>query len=75
VAVGIVSTKRNALEPKDELRRRLDAAAKYVDHDRLCLCPQCGFASSVDTDRLSEDEQWAKLGGIVELAEKVWGTL
>ena len=75
VGIGIVSTKRNALEPKDELRRRIDAAAKYVDENRLCLCPQCGFASSEDTDRLSEDEQWAKLGGIVELAELVWGTL
>jgi len=75
VAVGIVSTKRNALEAKDELRQRLDAAAQYVDRDRLCLCPQCGFASTEDTDRLSEDEQWAKLGGIVELAETVWGTL
>jgi 5-methyltetrahydropteroyltriglutamate--homocysteine methyltransferase len=75
VAVGIVSTKRNAHEPKDELRRRLDAAAKYVDHERLCLCPQCGFASTENTDRLSEDEQWQKLGAIVELADTVWGRL
>ena len=75
VAVGIVSTKRNALEPKDELRARLDAAAKYVDLDQLCLCPQCGFASTEDTDRLSEEEQWKKLGAVVELAEMVWGTL
>ena len=75
VAVGIVSTKRNALEPKDELRQRLDQAAKYIDHDRLCLCPQCGFASTEETDRLSENEQWAKLAAIVELAETVWGTL
>jgi 5-methyltetrahydropteroyltriglutamate--homocysteine methyltransferase len=75
VAIGIVSTKRNALEPKDELRRRIDTASKYVDHERLCVCPQCGFASTEATDRLSEDEQWAKLSEIVEVAEAVWGTL
>jgi 5-methyltetrahydropteroyltriglutamate--homocysteine methyltransferase len=76
VAVGIVSTKRSELETKDELRRRLDAAAKYVEHERLCLCPQCGFASSSeDTAPLSEDEQWAKLHGLVEVAKMVWGTL
>jgi 5-methyltetrahydropteroyltriglutamate--homocysteine methyltransferase len=75
VAIGIVSTKRNALEPKDELRRRIDVATKYVKSDRLCLCPQCGFASTEATDRLSEDEQWAKLGEIVEVAEAVWGSL
>lgn len=75
VAIGIVSTKRNALEPRDELQRRIDAAGKYVDQGRLCLCPQCGFASTETTDRLAEDEQWAKLGAIVEVAEAVWGTL
>jgi 5-methyltetrahydropteroyltriglutamate--homocysteine methyltransferase len=74
VAIGNVSTKRNALEPKDELRRRIDAAAKYVDMKRLCICPQCGFASTDATDRLTEDEQWAKLGEIVEVAAAVWGT-
>jgi hypothetical protein len=53
----------------------LVVAAKYIDCDRPCLCPHCGFAGTEDTDRLSEDEQWAKLGAIVDLAETVWGTL
>jgi 5-methyltetrahydropteroyltriglutamate--homocysteine methyltransferase len=75
VAIGIVSTKRNALEPKDELRRRIDTASRYVDQRRLCLCPQCGFASTEATDRLTEDEQWAKLSEIVEVAQTVWGAL
>jgi 5-methyltetrahydropteroyltriglutamate--homocysteine methyltransferase len=75
VAIGIVSTKRNALESKTELRRSIDDAAKYVDQDRLCICPQCGFASTEATDRLTEDEQWAKLAEIVEVAEAVWGRL
>ncbi len=75
VAIGIVSTKRNALESKDELRRSIDAATKYVDQDRLCVCPQCGFASTEATDRLTEDEQWAKLREIVEVAETAWGAL
>ena len=74
VALGLVTTKRGALESKDELKRRIDAAAQYADLDQLCLAPQCGFASTEEGNLLTEDEQWAKLERIVEVAEEVWGT-
>jgi methionine synthase II (cobalamin-independent) len=73
VALGIVTTKRGALESKDELKRRIDAAAKFTDLDRLCLAPQCGFASTEEGNVLTEPEQWAKLERIVEVADEVWG--
>jgi methionine synthase II (cobalamin-independent) len=71
--LGLVTTKSGALESKDELKRRIEAAAKFVDIDQLCLSPQCGFASTEEGNLLSEDEQWAKLRHIVEVAEEVWG--
>jgi 5-methyltetrahydropteroyltriglutamate--homocysteine methyltransferase len=73
VALGLVTTKRGALESKDELKRRIDAAAKFTDLDQLCLAPQCGFASTEEGNVLSEDEQWAKLERIVSVADEVWG--
>ena len=73
VALGIVTTKRGALETRDELVRRIDAAAEHCDLDRLCLAPQCGFASTEEGNLLTEDEQWAKLARIVEVADEVWG--
>jgi 5-methyltetrahydropteroyltriglutamate--homocysteine methyltransferase len=73
VAIGLVTTKRGALESKDELKRRIDAAAKFTDLDQLCLAPQCGFASTEEGNLLTEDEQWAKLARVVEVAEEVWG--
>jgi 5-methyltetrahydropteroyltriglutamate--homocysteine methyltransferase len=73
VALGVVTTKRGALESKDDLKRRIDAATKYVDVDQLCLAPQCGFASTEEGNVLTEDEQWAKLERIVEVADEVWG--
>jgi 5-methyltetrahydropteroyltriglutamate--homocysteine methyltransferase len=74
VALGIVTTKRGALESKDDLKRRIDAAAKFADLDQLCLAPQCGFASTEEGNLLTEDEQWAKLARIVEVADDVWGS-
>ncbi|HEY3516184.1 MAG TPA: 5-methyltetrahydropteroyltriglutamate--homocysteine S-methyltransferase [Gammaproteobacteria bacterium] len=74
VALGLVTTKRGALESKDELKRRIDAAAKFTDLDQLCLAPQCGFASTEEGNVLTEDEQWAKLARIVEVAEEIWGS-
>jgi 5-methyltetrahydropteroyltriglutamate--homocysteine methyltransferase len=74
VALGLVTTKRGALESKDDLKRRIDSAAKFTDLDRLCLAPQCGFASTEEGNVLTEAEQWAKLALIVEVAEDVWGT-
>jgi 5-methyltetrahydropteroyltriglutamate--homocysteine methyltransferase len=73
VVLGLVTTKSGRLESKDTLKRRIDAAAKYIDLDQLCLSPQCGFASTEEGNILAEDEQWAKLKTIVEIAEEVWG--
>jgi 5-methyltetrahydropteroyltriglutamate--homocysteine methyltransferase len=73
VVLGLVTSKSGRLEPKDELKRRIDEAAKYVDIEQLCLSPQCGFASTEEGNILAEDEQWAKLRMIVELADDVWG--
>jgi 5-methyltetrahydropteroyltriglutamate--homocysteine methyltransferase len=73
VVLGLVTTKTGRLESKDDLKRRIDAAAKYISLDQLCLSPQCGFASTEEGNTLAEDEQWAKLRMIVEVAEEVWG--
>jgi 5-methyltetrahydropteroyltriglutamate--homocysteine methyltransferase len=73
VVLGLVTTKSGRLEPKDEIRRRIDEASKYVSLEQLCLSPQCGFASTEEGNVLAEDEQWAKLRMIVELADEVWG--
>jgi 5-methyltetrahydropteroyltriglutamate--homocysteine methyltransferase len=73
VVLGLVTTKRGALESKDELRRRIEEAARYAPIEQLCLSPQCGFSSTVEGNVLTEDEQWAKLALIVEVAAEVWG--
>jgi 5-methyltetrahydropteroyltriglutamate--homocysteine methyltransferase len=73
VVLGLVTTKSGALEAVDALARRIDEAAKYVPLDRLCLSPQCGFASTHHGNRLTEDEQWRKLARVVEVARLVWG--
>ncbi|HTY71810.1 MAG TPA: 5-methyltetrahydropteroyltriglutamate--homocysteine S-methyltransferase [Actinomycetes bacterium] len=73
VVLGLVTTKRGALETKDELKRRIDEASRYVPLDQLCLSPQCGFSSTVEGNALTEDEQWSKLRLIVETAREVWG--
>ena len=73
VVLGLVTSKRAALESKDELKRRIDEAAKYVPLEQLCLSPQCGFSSTVDGNALSIDEQNAKLRLVVETAREVWG--
>ncbi len=73
VVLGLVTTKSGRLESKDEIKRRIDAAAKFVPLEQLCLSPQCGFASTEEGNILAEDEQWAKLKMVVEIAEDVWG--
>ena len=73
VVLGLVTSKAGTLERRDELKRRIDEAAKFVDVDQLCLSPQCGFASTEDGNVLAEEEQWAKLRMIVEIADEVWG--
>jgi 5-methyltetrahydropteroyltriglutamate--homocysteine methyltransferase len=73
IVLGLVTTKKGQLEKKDDLKRRIDAAAKYVDIDQLCLSPQCGFASTLQGNLLTEEEQFAKLRLVVETAREVWG--
>jgi methionine synthase II (cobalamin-independent) len=73
VVLGLVTTKRGALESKDELKRRIDDAARFVPLEQLCLSPQCGFASTVEGNALTYDEEVAKLRLIVETAAEVWG--
>jgi 5-methyltetrahydropteroyltriglutamate--homocysteine methyltransferase len=73
VVLGLVSTKTPVLEKKDDLKKRIDAAAKYVPLENLCVSPQCGFASSHHGNLLTEDDQWRKLALVVEVAREVWG--
>ena len=73
VVLGLVTTKTGELETKDSIKRRIEEAAKFVDIDQLALSPQCGFASTEDGNTLSEEQQWAKLRMIVEVAREVWG--
>jgi len=74
VVLGLVSSKVPGLESQDELRRRIDEAARYVPIENLALSPQCGFASTAAGNLLTEDEQWRKLELVVETARKVWGS-
>lgn len=73
VVLGLVTSKTGTLESKDDIKRRIEEATKYADLDQLCLSPQCGFASTEEGNTLAEDEQWAKLRMIIEIAEEVWG--
>jgi 5-methyltetrahydropteroyltriglutamate--homocysteine methyltransferase len=73
VVLGLVTTKRGELESKDELKRRIEEASRYVDVDQLCLSPQCGFSSTVEGNVLSREQQADKLRLIVEVADEVWG--
>jgi len=73
VVLGLVTTKRGQLENPDDLKRRIDEAAKFVPLDQLCLSPQCGFSSTVEGNVLSQQEQEAKLALIVGVAREVWG--
>jgi 5-methyltetrahydropteroyltriglutamate--homocysteine methyltransferase len=73
VVLGLVTSKSGALESKDELKRRIDEAARYLPLEQLALSPQCGFASTEEGNVLTEQEQWAKLRLCVEVAREVWG--
>ena len=73
VVLGLVTTKRPQLEGKDMLKRRIDEASRFVDGDQLCLSPQCGFSSTEEGNKLTIDEQRAKLELVVEVADEVWG--
>ncbi len=73
VVLGLVTTKRSALESKDTLKRRIEEASRYIPLEQLCLSPQCGFSSTVEGNSLSPDDQRAKLQLVVETAAEVWG--
>jgi 5-methyltetrahydropteroyltriglutamate--homocysteine methyltransferase len=72
VVLGLVTTKSGELEKKEDVKRRIEEATQYVALDQLGLSPQCGFASTEEGNVLAEDEQWAKLRMVVELADEVW---
>src|SRR5258706_3181348 len=73
VVLGLVSSKIPELEKKDDLKRRIDAAAKYVPLENLCLSPQCGFSSTDHVNKLTPDAQWGNLGLVLEVSKSVWG--
>ncbi len=73
VVLGLVSSKLPDIETEDQLLRRIEEASKYVPLDQLALSPQCGFASGMEGNLLTEDQQWRKLELVVETARKVWG--
>jgi len=73
VVLGLITTKRPELESKDDLKRRIDEAARYVPLEQLCISPQCGFSSTVEGNVLTLDEEIAKLQLVVETAAEVWG--
>jgi 5-methyltetrahydropteroyltriglutamate--homocysteine methyltransferase len=73
VVLGLVTTKRGELESKDDLKRRVDEAARFVPLEQICLSPQCGFSSTVEGNVLTAEQQAAKLRLIAETAEEIWG--
>jgi 5-methyltetrahydropteroyltriglutamate--homocysteine methyltransferase len=73
VVLGLVTSKTGTLESKDDLKRRIEEATRYAPVEQLCLSPQCGFASTEEGNALGEEQQWAKLAMIVEIAREVWG--
>lgn len=73
VVLGLITTKKPELEDKAKVIERIHEAAQYIPLERLCLSPQCGFASCEIGNKLTEDEQWAKLKLVKEIAEEVWG--
>jgi 5-methyltetrahydropteroyltriglutamate--homocysteine methyltransferase len=73
VVLGLVTTKLGQLESKDDIKRRIDEAAKFADIGQLALSPQCGFASTIKGNALTPDQQRRKLELVVEVAREVWG--
>ena len=73
VVLGLLSSKLPELESREQLQRRIDEASKYVPLENLAISPQCGFASTMEGNLLTEDEQWRKLKLVVDTAISVWG--
>ncbi|MBP1936827.1 5-methyltetrahydropteroyltriglutamate--homocysteine S-methyltransferase [Paenibacillus sediminis] len=72
IVLGLITSKFGELENPDDIKRRIDEASRYVDLNQLCLSPQCGFASTEEGNLLTEEQQWAKLRHVVEMAQDVW---
>ena len=72
VVLGLMTTKRPELESYEKLAGRVSEAAAYLSQDQMCISPQCGFASTVEGNELTEDQQWAKLSHLVEVADQIW---
>jgi 5-methyltetrahydropteroyltriglutamate--homocysteine methyltransferase len=75
VVLGLLTTKSAALEHAADITRRIEQASRYVPLERLCLSPQCGFASTVQGNQITEADQWAKLERIVNVTQQVWGAV
>jgi 5-methyltetrahydropteroyltriglutamate--homocysteine methyltransferase len=75
IVLGLVSSEFGELENKDELKRRIEEAAKYISLENFCISSQCGFASTAAGNIISEDDQWRKLTFLVEVAEEIWGNI
>jgi 5-methyltetrahydropteroyltriglutamate--homocysteine methyltransferase len=73
IVLGLVTSKSGTLENKEDIRKRIDEATKYVALDQLCLSPQCGFASTEEGNVLTEEAQWDKMRMIKALSREVWG--
>jgi 5-methyltetrahydropteroyltriglutamate--homocysteine methyltransferase len=74
IVLGLITSKRQELESKDEIKRRIDEASKYIDLDQLCLSPQCGFASTEKGNALTIEQEAAKLRLVIDVADEVWGS-
>jgi 5-methyltetrahydropteroyltriglutamate--homocysteine methyltransferase len=74
IVLGLITSKRPELESKDEIKRRIDEASKYIDLDQLCLSPQCGFASTEKGNALTIEQEAAKLRLVIDVADEVWGS-
>jgi 5-methyltetrahydropteroyltriglutamate--homocysteine methyltransferase len=72
IVLGVITSKFGHLEAKDAVKRRIEEAGKYMPLDQICLSPQCGFASHTGGNIITEDQQWAKLRHVVELAQEIW---
>ena len=73
IVLGLVTSKSGTLEQKDDIKKRIDEATKFVALDQLCLSPQCGFASTEEGNVLTEEAEWDKMRMILALSKDVWG--
>ena len=71
--LGLITSKFPELEKKEEVKARIEEASKYVPLEQLCLSPQCGFSSTEEGNIMTEDEEWAKVRLVREIADEVWG--